>query len=590
MKRYLKFFITIFTLCTFTLSIFGAGDGNVDSGGSGGTGSGTSQNKWSYGDDAVRISIVDIESQQIVRTSIDFTNKDRSNIKYHFGKVSKLQYKNGNALALYQGGYSYIIPEEKMPTIVSNKGNNISEIKKYFTSEWTVKRIAEKSNIDYDELISGKYKLLLEPMIYVTYKGNRLAMTSHEAALYNEKMKNDIVMKFNSISHRSLPFSMFLEVSDLGFPAYTGQTSTAVKDHVIKEQLGLGIVRFNGILPENPTNPTPPPKPPVEKPNIDVATKEYEYRTNTDVISSLEIKSSSRVTPDNPITVTFNILGKNYTVSDIVMPENSSQLVWVKWRTPSTPQTVIINASISNASISSATIKANVVELVENTPPDPLPRDVNENFKLVNLPQKENKISATWSRWSAKWKEDWQWVVYGEDEDGNEIGEMKDLGDWEYSITNYSANLSASMDLVPGLRTPPTWKEKNGEYEMKSGYGVNTKINTNVSYNCSTNDVTSAQNVITTFSDFEYKKYNRILDKTSNSGFKTQFEFKTNKYSTYKDRTHYTPVWYKDGVNYIVDTEIIDVWTPIGMLRANINDKILIQGNLHQDRHIGIMK
>lgn len=592
MKKFIRIAIIIATCLILTVITFATGDGNIDSGGSGGTGTGTSQNKWSTGDDGVRVSIVESETGNVVRTPIDFSNKNRSDIKYHFGKVSKIQYRSGQKLTP-QTVYKSIIPSVKMPKIVSIRGNDIEAIKTYFTTAETVALIADKSNIEYDELLSGKYKLLLEPMMYVTYGGNRWAMTSHEAALYNEKTKNDIVMKFNSISHRTLPFSMFLETSDLGFPAYKGATNKSVKDHVIKEQLGLGIVRFNGAEPEKPTKPTPPepektPEP--EKPNIDIDVANYDYRTDTDVITSIEIKSTNRVTPDNSISVTFNILGNKYTVNNVVMPSNSSQIVWVKWHTPKTPQTVNINASISNANISNVKIKAVIGELKENTPPDPKSRDVNKKFRLVNLPSNENRTSTTWSKWSCRWKANWQWVSYGTDEDGHSIGEMRDLGDWEYSISNYSADLTVNMDLVPGLRTPPTWTQKGGEYEMKSGYGTNVKINTSVTCNGSSNDITSAQNIITTFSEFEYKKYNRILEKTTSKGLKSEFEFKKNKYSTYNDRTHYTPIWYKDNTNYIVNAEVIDIWTPNGMLKANLNDKILIDGDLHQDRHIGIMK
>lgn len=599
MKKYMKIPIIFIALILFTVSVFADGSGNIDSGGSGGTGSGSSKNKWSYGDDGVRITIINDETNQPIRQPIDFTNKSRNDIKYHFGKISKIDYRGGKNLTLYQGSYNYIVPSNKMPTIVSNKGNDIATIKKYFTSEWTAKRISEKCNIDYEELISGKYKLLLEPMIYVTYKGNRLAMTSHEAALYNQKMKNDIVMKFNSISHRSLPFSMFLETPDLGFPAYQGQTNKAVNDVVIKQKLGLGIVRFKGAIPDDPEKPPEEPpeeipeipeKPPEEKPDIDIDVANYQYRTDTDVITALEIKSTNRVTPNNSISVTFNILGKKYTVNNVVMPSNSSQLVWVKWHTPKTPQTVNISVDITNATIRGATIKAVIGDLNEITPPDPKARDINNNFRLSNLPDNGNRTSASWSKWFCRWKSDWRWVSYGKDENGHTKRKLVDFGDWEYTITRYSADFSANIDLVPGLRTPPTWTEKRGEYEMKSGYGTNVKVNTSVTCNGSSNDITSAQNVVTTFSEFNYKKYNRILQKTINNGLKSQFEFKKNKYSTYNDRTHFTPIWYPDGVNYIVNAEVFDIWTPVGMLKANINDKIKIDSNLHTDRHIGIMK
>lgn len=590
MKKIVVMIILTMITVSVTITSFAIGEGNISGGGSSDAGSGTSQNKWRDGDDGVRVSIVDNTTKRLVSDPIDFTNKDRYDIKYHFGKVSKLQYKRGQNLILHQGSYSFVVPGIEMPTIVSDQGNNIAAIKKYFTSEWAVRRISEKSNVSYEDLISGKYKLLLEPIMYVTFKGQRFAMTAHETALYNEKINNGVRSKLRSISHQSLPFAMYLEVSDLGFPQYKGPTNISVRDPLIKSELGLGIIRFNGALPDGEATPPPPPDPPVPpKPDIEIDKGECEYRTDTDVITSFKIKSSTEVGNNNAISVTFNILGRDYKVNNIVMPANESQLVWVKWHTPKTPQNFNIGVRITNANISSGNINVSIKDLKENTPPDPKPRDRKDDFRLANIPNNENKTYATWSKWSCRWIPNIQYVIYGYDENGNELGVNIDKGYWEFSKTNYSASLIANMDLVPGLRTP-TSKKNGNEYEMKSGYGVNTKINTDVSYNCKSSDITSAQNVITTFSEFNYKNYNRILEKTKNNDFKSEFEFKNNKYSTYNDRTHFTPIWYPNQLNYIVNSEIIDVWTPVGMLKANINDRVLIDGNLHQDRHVSIMK
>lgn len=63
-----------------------------------------------------------------------------------------------------------------------------------------------------------------------------------------------------SLSHKNLPFTMFLEVSDLGYPAWNGSTIKAASNADIKFSLGLGIVHF-----------TEKPEPPV------VSTDDYEY-------------------------------------------------------------------------------------------------------------------------------------------------------------------------------------------------------------------------------------------------------------------------------------------------------------------------
>ena len=587
MKKVISLITTFIIITTcITTSVFAEGSGNMDSGSGGGTGSGTSTNKWSVGDEGVRASIIEIATQKTVKEPIDFTNESRKDIDYHFGKSNKIMYRKGAKLRLYDDNYKYKIPPKKMPEIIDYKGSNdIGAIKKYFTSEPIIKFMASTSKIPYDDLISGRYKLLLEPIVYLTYRGNRIAMTSHQAAMYNEKLgNNDLIWKFQSITHRALPFAMFLQKSDLGFPAYTGKTNTPQKDSTIKSKLGLGIVRFKPYVP-----PTPPKEPEPPKPDIDVDTNSYSYRTDTDVITSLKINSKTDIGHDNDISVTFNILGEKYTVKDIVIPKNENQIVWVRWHTPKTPQEVNINVSISGANVKSASIKAKVEKLEEVTPPDPKPTDRNDLFNLVNLPQDTNKTSATWSKWSCEWISKKETVTYGYDEDGNPLKMTIDKGYNKYSETKYSADLNAILDLVPGLRTP-TAIEKNNEYEMKSGYGVNAKVKADVSYNCSEKDVTSVQNVTSTFSDFKYKTYNRLLEKTSSKGLNSIYEFKKNKYSTYNDRTHFTPIWYPDKTNYIVNAQILDVWTPVGMLQANLNDKIYINGNLHQDRHIAILK
>lgn len=143
------------------------GSGNVDGGG-GGMGDGTSSNSWNPGNDGVRVTVVRADDHTAVTVPIDFTNKSPTNVRLHFGKVSKLSYNDGMRLAPSQSAYSFINPVQAMPRIVSTNGsNNIEAIKKYFCSEYVVKRVAEITGMKYDVLIGGQYKLLLEPIAYV---------------------------------------------------------------------------------------------------------------------------------------------------------------------------------------------------------------------------------------------------------------------------------------------------------------------------------------------------------------------------------------------------------------------------------------
>lgn len=63
---------------------------------------------------------------------------------------------------------------------------------------------------------------------------------------------------------------------------------------------------------------------------------------------------------------------------------------------------------------------------------------------------------------------------------------------------------------------------------LKSGYGFNEYVNSSVSTNQSS-AVTGAQNAVTYFPEFQYKKYWRLLERMS-GGYHSEFEFKKNQY------------------------------------------------------------
>ena len=132
------------------------GDGNIDSGG-GGMGQGTNQNKWSSGNEGVRVTVVRANDHAVVTSPIDLTNSPPENSLYHFGKVCKLQYTMGTALSPVKGGYTCIKPPQVIPRVISSNGrNNIEVIKKYFCSEFLVKLVANHTGINYDVLIGGE--------------------------------------------------------------------------------------------------------------------------------------------------------------------------------------------------------------------------------------------------------------------------------------------------------------------------------------------------------------------------------------------------------------------------------------------------
>ena len=567
--------ITAFLLCIMLIitsvpkSAFAEGSGNFDGGG-GGMGSGTNQNFWNAGNDAVRVTVIRNSDKMPVTTPIDFSNNNQPSTLAHFGKKSKIDYKNGVSLTPRINGYVYYKPSQPMPRIIgsSNYHINIEATKRYFCSEYALRLISSLTGMKYENLISGEYKVLLEPIAYMTFQGMYMAMTAHEAALYDEALGGGLRSKMVSLSHKNLPLALFLQTSDLGFPAWEGSSNQKVTNAQIKQYLGLGIVRFADA----------------DK-GVQISTNSYEYRTDTDVITSIAVTTDKRRTQDNPVSVTFKVDGKSYTVNDIYIPEGESQLVWFKWHTPKTSQTMNINVSVSGATANESNITAKIVELKENTPPNPTANDKNDNFKASSVPSKAQNTTATWGEWDSFWQPQWEWEADWNWIDGKWVdnGHWVDRGDWNFRWISYSASLSASLNVQPDSKVPTTLNKT-----MKSGYGINLNASTSLSSNASSLAVSGAQNVISYYPEFNYQNYNRVLEKTSGD-FSTNFQLKNNKYSTYNSRTHFTPIWFPDGA-YTVYAEVIDAWTPVGMLSANLSDLVNIKGSLYDDWHIGPKK
>ena len=430
LKRLLAF-LCCFTLvfCLFPSSAFATGgNGNIDGGG-GSMGHGTSSNFWNSGNDGVRITVVDASSGTAVSSPLDFSNRTQKTSLLHFGKVNKLQYLGGAGLSLQSGvAYSCIRPTQSMPTIVSSKGqSNIEAIKRYFCSEYACMMVAQAAGVDYERMIAGEYKLLIEPIAYFTHNGQYYCMTATEAGLYDQMSGGNLRKTMTSLTHKNLPLSMFLEFSDLGISAWTGSTTGKQNNSDIISTLGVGIVWFDEAPPEGE----------IEAPDV-------EYRVDTDVITAVTLRTDQDLTPDNPASVTFHILGTTYRVNDIVIPAGDSQVVWVKWHTPSTPQTVTITVSVSGAYTAQDTFVAKIVDLNEHIPPDPVATDTNPGYSVPPLPSETQKLTANWGVWSCYWVPVWVWCDHGEDG-----GHWVDEGYWEYEYTGYSASISGEMSLMP---------------------------------------------------------------------------------------------------------------------------------------------
>ena len=186
-KKCVFFIVSIVLSLILSIQVYAVGDGNLDGGG-GSMGQGTSQNSWSPGNEGVRVTVIRAESHDPVTRPIDLTNK-HPNIAYSFGKVSKMSYTRGSALMIDTNPYEYVNPAQSLPRIISSKSlgqANIEQIKSYFTDEQVVRSIAGLTGMDFDTLVGGEYRLLLEPISFLKFQGTLIAVTATEAALYDE--------------------------------------------------------------------------------------------------------------------------------------------------------------------------------------------------------------------------------------------------------------------------------------------------------------------------------------------------------------------------------------------------------------------
>ena len=593
MKRIIACILTAAMLFSISICAFAVGEGNIDNGG-GGMGEGTSTNKWIPGEEGVRVTVVKASDGAQVSQSFDMTNINLRNNVYTFGIYSKLRYRNGEvSLVLEAADYTVVRPTISMPRIISSGSTSasIDEIKRYFCSEYAVKLVANTTGIEYDTLINGQYKILIEPVAYFLFNGNYFAMSAHQAALYDQMLSGGLRAKMVSLTHKNLPLAMFLERAELGYPAWTGTTTKNVSNDTIINYLGLGVVHFTEEpIPEESIE-TPDPEDDdwwfgfgwlYGTGNGNPAGPQYAYRTDTDVITSIRVTADQEYNPDNPLSARFVIDGNNYLVEDIVIPEDESQLVWVKWHTPDEPGEVTIRVTVGGRT---RTARAVIEEIVDNEPPDPKANDRNDLFQMPNVPVQTETETLSWGVWSASWHEYWEWIPNWEWTGTHWVdnGQWVDNGWYDFTFNRYHATLDADQSISPNSKVPTSSGNR-----MKSGYGFDTSLECRIDTNAPVRAYTQAQTTQMFFPEFEYSTYFRVLDRNVQS-YRSTFQFKENRYSTYKSRSHFTPVWFPDGA-YKTYTMVYDAWTPAGMLRVNKTASLNIVGNLFEDWHIAPKK
>ena len=294
------------------------------------------------------------------------------------------------------------------------------------------------------------------------------------------------------------------------------------------------------------------------------------------------------------------------------------------------------------------TINADIAKVKESTPPDPLVSDTRPSWqRIYSQSSVQERISGyvsgdsvqelSWYTWSigAGWSQDsdydrrrvkiitggmtdpssqtpywgaetenqdvtlYKWGVdnryYPSETASKTIGSFHtgavyiSTSDIQLEKVTYSVSMSAEAAISPSdYCKTAAYSESSGKYTMKSGYGIQISVDAHLSGD--TQYCTGSQTANVLFPEFNYNRhsttlYNRLLEKSGGS-----FVFKKNKYSTYNDRVHFTPIWFPDRKNYTVYVEVFDVWCPAGQLSVRLTDQIFINGNVYDDWHIAPTK
>ena len=166
---------------------------------------------------------------------------------------------------------------------------------------------------------------------------------------------------------------------------------------------------------------------------------------------------------------------------------------------------------------------------------------------------------------------------------------------WEYEYGSFvlkecGIKVAVSSVYISPSENCETGIYENGEWRIKSGYGIS------ISYDCyisslsgylvpTADSFTDIQTVYVTFPEYRYLCENgkyRVLEYIDEA-----WRFVENEGAYGDERIHYIPVWCDDG-EYVISVTAMDIWTPAGMITAVVNtDCVSVEGNIFDDYYVG---
>lgn len=549
MKRLLMVLLMILSMQVYFCStVFGEIDSNIDGGDGSGTGTGTGSSYWTNGGFGIRVTLVNrYTDQPLSNTTIDYSDRILPTKVYHFGETSKLHYFAGASLRLRSSLYQKFDPVGTLPdTFYSDDGHySLTALKNYLVSTSFTDMYANDLGVSTSTITDGTYQVLVEPVVYFVYKGDFYAMTPTELAIFDYLQKGAVKKVLESVTHVNAPMGMYLERGDLGVAAKPSWLTAAKlrntytweqADHYIYDYLGLGIVTY--------TTPT------------DSGETDLYYRRDRDVITVADLSSTVDILPSAPATVTFKLGSTTLCTKSVIVPEGEKQRVWCKWHTPRPgAQKLTMTLEASEGVLSVAKYDIWIYAAIQE-PPDPTATDRDDYFQAIDPPTPTNVTTRSW----------WLWTYDG-----------------AWSKETYTATLQATIAVSPSNHVPTKkWLADEELWQMKSGYGLHSDVVATIGNTGTADMIAGPQTVETSYPEFYYDAHRRWGELISHQGNRYTFAYPENIYSTYRDRVHFTPVWYPNG-EYNVRTQLMDFWTPAGMLQMSDDTVIKIRGSVFDD-------
>lgn len=152
----------------------------------------------------IRVTIVNGESGIRITNPIDYTNY-KGAVDKSYDKATKLEYMKSQVL-LESPAYTSMTPPTGMPTVLFNTAdgsNNIETVRAYFRRDDVIGYLLKDNNmpISIEQFIENGYKVIVEPLAFLTVDGKVHAVTATESAILSKQFEQKYVVTAKGSYH-----------------------------------------------------------------------------------------------------------------------------------------------------------------------------------------------------------------------------------------------------------------------------------------------------------------------------------------------------------------------------------------------------